>query len=200
MPTQRLLFPRMVKFYDFNQTLQEYYCRGKENLFPVLYECPNPECPYHGRLRFHGFYTRNALSLYETYVIVIQRYFCPICKHTVSLLPSFLAPQFQYTLAFIFFTLFRLIISHLRLEQVTRLVGAFPGHQSISHQHLVFYRKRFLANLPLILGFFGSRELVFGEDFHSRLQAIIRQICRYPLPTFHLEHFLVQTRCFLSKS
>jgi hypothetical protein len=190
----------MVKFHNFHQTVQEYYCRGKENLFPTLISCPQPDCSYHDRLRFHGFYTRNALTLYETFLIVIQRYYCPACKHTVSLLPSFLAPRFQYSLTVIFFTLFRMIINHLPLEQVARLVGAFPGHQAISHQHLVFYRKRLVANLPLILGFFGSKELVFSEDSHTRLQAILHQICRYPLPVFHLEYFWVQAGSCLSKS
>ncbi|MGE5605653.1 MAG: DUF6431 domain-containing protein [Bacteroidota bacterium] len=190
----------MVKFHNFHQTVQEYYSRGKENLFPILFDCPNPDCAYPGRLRFHGFYTRNALTLYGTFLIFIQRYFCPRCKHTVSLLPSFLAPRFQYSLSLIFFTLFRMIINHLPLERITQLVGAFPGYQIIFHQNLVFYRKRFLANLPLILGYFGTRELVFSEDFQSCVQAVTRQICRCPLPVFHLELFFVQSRSFLSKS
>jgi transposase-like protein len=190
----------MVKFHNFHQTVQEYYCRGKDNLFPTLISGPQPDCSDHDRLRFHGFYTRNALTFYGTFLIVIQRYFCPSCKHTVSLLPSFLAPRFQYTLTVIFFTLFRMIISHLPLEQVARLVGAFPGHQAISHQHLVFYRKRLITNLPLILRFLGSKEIVFSEDSHTRLQAILHQICWRPLPVFHLEYFWVQARSLLSKS
>jgi len=37
----------MVKFHNFHQTVQEYYCRGKENLFPTLFECPQLTCSYH---------------------------------------------------------------------------------------------------------------------------------------------------------
>jgi transposase-like protein len=189
----------MVKFHNFHQTVQEYYCLGKENLFPILFGCPNPDCPYQGRLRFHGFYTRNALTFYGTFILFIQRYLCPICGHTISLLPSFLAPRFQYTLGFIFFTLFQLIVNHLPMEKIARLVNFFPGRQRISHQHIVFYRKRFLKNFPLILGFWGSQEFVFSDEPNSRLIAVIRQIYRHSLSIFNLDYFSVWSKSFLCK-
>jgi len=189
----------MAKFHNFHQTVQEYCCRGKENLFPILFGCPNPNCPYQGRLRFHGFYTRNALTFYGTFLLFIQRYLCPICGHTVSLLPSFLAPRFQYTLGFIFFTLFRLIVNHLPTEKIARLANSFPGHQKISHQHLVFYRKRFLENFPLILGFWSSQKFIFSDEPNSQLIAVVRQIYRHPLLMFNLDYFSVWSKSFLCK-
>ena len=65
---------KMVQYHHFHINMREYSARGKQNLFPDLYGCPNPSCPYEGRLRHHGFYERHLLSLLGTYLIVIQRY------------------------------------------------------------------------------------------------------------------------------
>jgi hypothetical protein len=189
----------MVKPYCFNQSVQEYYARGKDNLFPNLFGCPNPHCPYQGRLRRHGFYQRNVLACQSTLVIFIQRYFCPVCHHTVSLLPSFMIPRFQYSLGCIFFTLFRACVDHLPLAQIARLINEFSGRDELSHQQIVFFKKRFSKNLPLILGFFGSRDIVFAQsDFEEMRSAIIRRIFqnRY-LHFFNLEFAAFQAVHFL---
>lgn len=196
--TRPHLLSRMVKFYCFHQTAQEYYERGQDNLFPELFGCPFPGCPYRGRLRRHGFYSRNVLTFRAIFTIFIQRYFCPICKHTVSLLPSFLIPHFQYSLACIFFGLFRTIITRLPLAQIAQTINRISHRSEMSHQHLALYRKRFLANMPLITGFFGSKELVFAETCP---QSVIRQIFqRHFLELFHLQYARFQARHFLAKS
>jgi hypothetical protein len=133
----------MVKPHCFNQSVQEYYARGKDNLFPDLFGCPNPHCHYQGRLRRHGFYQRNVLSWQFSAVIFIQRYFCPVCHHTVSLLPSFLAPRFQYSLACIFFTLFRVCVNHLPLARIAQLINTLSGRNELSHQQIVFLKSVF---------------------------------------------------------
>jgi hypothetical protein len=188
----------MVKFYGFHQTVQKYYERGKNNLFPEFFGCPYPGCSYQGRLRRHGFYSRNILTFRATLPIVIQRYFCPICKHTISLLPSFLLPHFQYSLACIFFCLFRTFITRLTLVQIAQAINQISHHTEMSHQHLTFYRKRFLANIPLIIGFFGSREFVFSK---ACPESIIRRIFhRHFLELFHVQYAQFQARHFLAKS
>src|SRR5690554_7532481 len=88
---------KMVRKHHFHISIQEYYRRGKENLFPQIYNCPNPKCTYEGRLRFHGFYSRNVLTMNETLVIFIKRYFCPDCRKTVSLQPSFVLRSEEHT-------------------------------------------------------------------------------------------------------
>lgn len=192
---------KMVKIHHFQITVQEYHLRGKENLFPDLHGCPNPCCRYEERLRRHGFYNRNALTLMATYVVVIQRYYCPACKKTVSLLPSFLAPRFQYSLAYIFFVLYQMAVKHLTFVRIAEKINLISGRSEMSHQHVCFYRKRLLKNRPLIIGFFGSRGVVFVETedvFWPR--AFVREVCwRFGLQPFSLEYFSFQARHFMSK-
>lgn len=187
---------KMVAYHHFHITVQEYYRRGKQNLFPHIFKCPHPGCLYSNKLRSHGFYRRNVLTFHETFVIYIKRYYCPSCRRTVSLLPSFLAPRFQYTPAFIFFTLFRRIINNLPLAQIAQKLNALSGRAEFSPHHIRFYRRRFSENLPLLIGFFGSKEIVF---VHADLPLLIIQISRYSLPRFSLEYFSFNARHFLSK-
>jgi transposase-like protein len=155
--------PMMVKLHHFGITVKEYYHRGKENIFPDLYGCPHPCCSFEGRLRRHGFYTRNALTLLATYLIVIQRYYCPSCKKTVSLLPSFLAPRFQYSLSCIFFALYQLSVRRIQLHRIAEVINDRAHRQELSHQQLSFYRKRICDNQPLITAFLGQQGLFLAD-------------------------------------
>lgn len=191
--------PMMVKLHHFGITIKEYYHRGKENLFPDLYGCPNPCCSYQGRLRKHGFYTRNALTLMAAYLIVIQRYYCPACRKTVSLLPSFLAPRFQYSLACIFFTLFQFSVRRLQLHRIAEMINNHAHRQEMSHQQLRFYRQRIYDNRPLITAYLGQQGLFLaGLDSASWLEAWSKHVFRQ-LETFHLAYFKFQACHFMAK-
>lgn len=87
----------MVKIHNFRLFPTEYYARGKNNMLPVLVDCLNPQCYFHGVLWRNGFYERNAIWFDGPHRIRIQRYRYPVCRHTVSLLPSFLAPTLKTT-------------------------------------------------------------------------------------------------------
>ena len=65
-PPSSSLTLKMVETHDFHQSIKEYSAQGKQNLFPVLYGCPNPCCVYEGMLHRHAFYNRNALALTGT--------------------------------------------------------------------------------------------------------------------------------------
>lgn len=188
----------MVRKHHFHLTVQEYYRRGKENLFPQIYNCPNPECAYEGRLRFHGFYSRNVLTMNETLVIFIKRYFCPNCRKTVSLQPSFLLFRFQYTFSFIYYTLAQKIIHRRSSTQIVQTIKTFfTERQEFSHQHLVFYQKRFMEHHTLVISFFSSKER-FVPNY--TLPAVLEQIQCYRWPLFNLEYFLFTNKHFLSKT
>jgi len=138
----------LIKIHRFPISLDEYYVRGKLNLFPELYGCPHPGCPYRDRLRKHGFYSRHAITPCEVYVVWIQRYLCPLCGRTVSLLPSFLAPHFQYALAAVFWILdmlHRLKLSTRAVVETWHRSGHAP---EFSRQHIQFVQRRLRHNAP----------------------------------------------------
>ena len=87
----------MIQFHDFGIDVQTYAERGKEYDFPLLKKCPH--CRAKRPLHRHGYYERNALTPHGDYRIWIVRYRCRECLKTVSVLPSFLLPYFQYTLS-----------------------------------------------------------------------------------------------------
>ncbi len=191
----------MVKTHHFQVTVQEYYARGKDNLFPDLYGCPNVLCHNEGRLRKHGFYSRNILTLFDSCIIFIQRYYCPACKKTTSLLPSFVSPRFQYSLGCIFYVLGQLIIHNLPLAGIAERVNLCSKRSEMSHQHLSFYRKRLFTNKALITGFFGSKGIVLAEPSSPLwAQDFINQAYQaFGLPDFNAKYFSFQARGFLSK-
>jgi hypothetical protein len=78
----------MISITKFPINITEYAKLRKANVFPVKYGCKN--CGYEGRLHRHGFYQRNAITIFATYRIFILRVKCPSCNKTYSVLPSFL--------------------------------------------------------------------------------------------------------------
>ena len=81
---------------DVGMSPTEYARRFREVRWPVFEVCP--VCGAHARLQGHGSYPRNALPARETeLVVMVHRLVCPVCRRTVSLLPSFLLPRFQHT-------------------------------------------------------------------------------------------------------
>ena len=157
----------------FPYGLKEYCRRGRKNLFPDLYGCPNPCCWYEGRLHRHGFYTRNALSILFTSTAVIQRYLCPRCKKTVSILPTYFAPHFQYSYACIVFALYLLAVCRLTMSDIAATINEFSGQLKMSYQHIAFYRNRLWRNTPLVIMFFGSIGVILAEyDAPSSLRFI----------------------------
>ena len=113
------------------------YARGKDNLFPDWYDCPNPKCKYIGRLWQIGFYERNAISSTTVYRIVIKRYRCPACRRTCSLLPSFLAPHVQYPLAVIF-----CYIRLIALMKMPFAAAAALASETMTYQQVSLYKCR----------------------------------------------------------
>lgn len=85
----------MVHYHDFLVELPRYAALGKANDFPTLNCCPI--CRAKNRLQRHGFYERNVISEECSFRIPICRLLCPDCGRTVSILPMFVLPYFQYT-------------------------------------------------------------------------------------------------------
>ena len=119
---------------------EEYVRRYQEIEWPVLDVCP--VCGAHARLQGHGSYSRNALPNRDTELVApVHRLRCPVCRRTVSLLPSFLLPYFQHTAKFV----------------VESLLGKARSYREL----LRFHWRRFLVNANRVLAFLrdlGVRE------------------------------------------
>jgi hypothetical protein len=128
--------------HHFPEDLPRYAALGKANEFPNLDCCPI--CRAKNRLLRHGFYERNAIEHHESYRIPICRLRCPDCGKTVSILPTFLLPYFQHTMAFILHILLTFWLTWGLL---------------VSRQLRRFYEKR-------VYGKQTEMELFFREEGH----------------------------------
>lgn len=131
----------------------EYARQGVEFGFPVPDACPNPECLIPIPPKKHGFYERNCLDFAYCGPILIRRYYCPYCGKTVSYLPSFCLPYYQYSLAVIYLVLTNYIESSMSYAHILRQFrDRYPDLQ-LDMQHIEFYLLRFLMNLhPIQVG------------------------------------------------
>jgi hypothetical protein len=111
----------MIYYHNFQIELHQYAERGRGNVFPEIDCCPM--CRAQNRLQRHGFYERNAIENNTVVRIPICRLKCPDCGKTISLLPVFLLPYFQSTMAFIVQLL--LSVWLLRPLQVSRQLRRF---------------------------------------------------------------------------
>lgn len=145
----------MIRIHRFSLPVSTYSALGKWNLFPQIYDCPQPGCHHRGRLRRHGFYSRRAIALDGVFTVFIQRYLCPACGRTVSLLPSFLAPRFQYTLVAVMWLLHGLHGMKRSMRAVVRAWHDEGGCPELNRQHLQFVERRLrkqAAMCRLLLG------------------------------------------------
>ena len=89
----------MVIVTDFGRTVQEYLACGERLSFPRPAQCP--QCQAVAALIGHGFYWRKPLDTEQAYRLRIKRWYCTMCHHTLSLLPSFLLRFRHYLLVVI---------------------------------------------------------------------------------------------------
>ena len=126
-------------------------CSAEEYMAQGYVEPPRPRMCFSckiGKPHKHGFYERFYLDGVNCFRINVRRYRCPRCGITVSFLPSFCVPQFQYSLH----VLWR--VMHLRFKEkrslrqcLKKLLEEFPRLAWLP-QKISFYAKRFLDNLP----------------------------------------------------
>lgn len=91
----------MQKIFDTNAPPLSFAERNGK-LFPKAPEkCPNPGCQMPIAMKKHGFYERYIISQEYSGYIYIRRYLCTCCGRTLSYLPSFAIPYFQYAICYI---------------------------------------------------------------------------------------------------
>lgn len=113
-------------------------------------------CGYEGMLHRHGHYDRNVVTLYEHFIISIQRFICPSCGKTYSLLPSFLIPYFIYSFDVVMSCLHAVFILQKKTYVICQNLRSSNNQCFINIQSISFFKKRFLYKINLINSFFSS--------------------------------------------
>ena len=139
--------------HDFGVDIEVYAEKGIMNPFPLLDCCPNCGCHGPGNIHRHGYYSRYGIQDEQTWLLMICRYRCQICEITISILPDFLIPYFQYTLWMI-------------LKHVKQLLEK-KKERALSHQLCRYHLNRFLHYQNWVHTFF-MEESKEPERYHIK--------------------------------
>lgn len=127
----------------------EAFQEANKNLFPdAPMRCTFADCLMPVKMKKHGFYKRYVIAYKFSGYIYIRRYICPCCGRTVSFLPSFLMPYFQYALPYILSFLYGYF---KRSQSLRKYVKWFKRKKdSFSRRHFRYYINRIFLNRSLI--------------------------------------------------
>ncbi|MDR0854294.1 MAG: DUF6431 domain-containing protein [Clostridiales Family XIII bacterium] len=120
-----------------------YAIQGRYFPFPDLTGVLCPHCQS-DLLRKHGFYARYLILLHFAGTILIRRYICKECGHTVSLLPSFAHPGRAYGIEPII-----CVLTIFYADE--KCVSETCASSVCSRQLLRWFRLRLKQNLNLLL-------------------------------------------------
>jgi transposase-like protein len=138
-------FMQMILMTDMKA--EDYNKWVKENDVPdIPTKCPM--CEKFTEFKKHGFYPRTAVTLEAIYLIYVRRYRCTKCGRTLSFLPQFCHPKFQYSILVIFLFLREILSStSVNIEFALRILRCSHSHIDIGRQHIRFYLQRLKVNL-----------------------------------------------------
>jgi hypothetical protein len=121
----------------FRGSIQQYL---QEILGPGRYRLDScPQCGAKCPLRAHGFYSRTLVDVGFDDVIRVRRYFCRLCKRTVSLLPEFALPYLRSSVSVIGLFLTTRLIQGRTLQEAARAASQPAMH----YQRGQFWIRRF---------------------------------------------------------
>ncbi|HYE10155.1 MAG TPA: DUF6431 domain-containing protein [Patescibacteria group bacterium] len=127
----------------------EAFQKANGDLFPEApSRCTFEDCHMPVRMKKHGFYKRYVITYGFSGYIYIRRYICPCCGRTVSFLPSFLIPYFQYALPYILAFLYGYF---KRSQSIRKYVERLRRKKDdFSRRHFRYYINRMFLNRNLI--------------------------------------------------
>ena len=138
----------MQKIFTTNEPPSSF-ALANTDLFPEAPEkCQLPGCQMPIQMKKHGFYARYIISPEYSGYIYIRRYFCSICGRTVSYLPSFAIPYFQYAICHILGFLDGFFKSGKSLRRYVFWFRKKNG--DFSRRHFRYYINRLFRNKKLI--------------------------------------------------
>lgn len=141
----------MLRMFTIKVIISEYIRQGRNYDFPdpPLCRCHNRKCNKIVQFKKHGFYERYFVCSFYEGKIVVRRYICPLCGHTISFLPSFCLPRFIHAMEHIFEYTYRAFCRRGTLQACLEELNEETG-LSVSRQLLYTYRKRILNTLNFL--------------------------------------------------
>jgi hypothetical protein len=133
----------------YTEHLAKDFSTQNGSLFPEPPQrCPFKDCSLPIRPKKHGYYIRYYISRIFAGVIYIRRYICPVCGRTISMLPVFCLPKFQYSGLEIINMLQELYQGGVPLK--VYIAGLKQYFSVIDRRHINYYRKRVKENRKFI--------------------------------------------------
>lgn len=99
-------------------------------------------------MKKHGFYKRYVISNEFRGYIYIRRYICPCCGRTISYLPCFLIPYFQYAFPYILSFLSGYFKTDKSLRKYIKVLRRKKG--DFNRRQFRYYINRIFSNYSLI--------------------------------------------------
>ena len=156
-----------------------YQAQGKEHDFPDLTNelCHQCKGDY---LRRHGFYKRYLITIGFEGEIIIRRYYCGVCKKTISLLPSFCHPKRTYGTEAIIEFLKAFYGKIVKVCMAVMYIAAATGIEC-TRQLLLNYRKRIEENINILImeitEIYGLKTpAVMGKKSHEKVRQLLPYI------------------------
>ena len=136
-----------ISFFT-NHSIRMFSKKNSKSFPDAPERCPFKDCTMPVKLQKHGYYSRFFISKSFLGRIYIRRYICPVCGKTVSMLPMFCFPRFQYSANDIIKTLRGFYHSGSSLKQfIEQLKADFPA---LERRHINYYRRRITENRKFI--------------------------------------------------
>lgn len=138
----------MQNFFKTALSARNYALKGIKQDIPRpnhCHQCKNT------KLHKHGWYWRHCLDGINVWLIPIRRYYCPHCKITISMLPSFCLPGIQYALAVVLSCILGRLAKGYSLKHMAQeLSKIYPQLLAWSPGQMGYYPRLFLKNLSRV--------------------------------------------------
>ena len=125
-----------------------------------------PHCQVPNSFHKHGNYWRNIVTADYEKQLPVARFCCKVCRLTISILPAFVLPYFQYSLLYI----------------TAALQSIFLACQTQLTELFRFYRKRFRQNITRIEMFFRNENWLDNHPLEEKEKAR-KIVCMLTVPT-----------------